>query len=141
GVDFKTTVIVGEVPKDPAVSYQYLVAVCYLVIGLFVYFRRGSAHKALHFYIFCLVSFIFLAFHYTGKLNTFDQVVYFGNVACGLLAPTIFLHFCVTFPEPRKWMRGWVPVALLYAPAAAFLLVFVGVTSGVLHANVPLIGV
>ena len=45
----------------------------YLVIGLFVYFRRGSAHKALHFYILCLVSFIFSCFHYTGKLNNFDK--------------------------------------------------------------------
>src|SRR5213593_884782 len=38
GVDFKTTVIIGEVPKDRAVSYQYVVGVAYLIIGLFVYF-------------------------------------------------------------------------------------------------------
>ena len=83
-----------------------MVGFSYLLIGLFVYFRRGSAHKAQHFYILCLTSFIFLCFHYTGKLNTFDKVIYFGNVAAGLLAPTIFLHFCLTFPEPRKWLRG-----------------------------------
>src|SRR5207302_397173 len=80
GVEFKTTVIVGEVPKDPAISYLYLVGLTYLVIGLFVYFRRGSAHKARHFYIFCLISFIFSSFHYTGALDTFDRVIYFGNV-------------------------------------------------------------
>ena len=97
--------IVGEVPLDRAVMYQYLVGFAYLIIGLFVYFRRGSAHKARHFYILCLASFIFFCFHYTGKLNTFDKVIYFGNVAAGLLAPTVFLHFCLTFPEPRKWFR------------------------------------
>ena len=43
--------------------------VSYLVIGLFVYFRRGSAQKARHFYILCLASFISLCFHYTGKLT------------------------------------------------------------------------
>ena len=90
-------------PLDRAVIYQYLVGSTYLVIGLFVYFRRGSAHKARHFYILCLASFIFLCFHYTGKLNTFDKVMYFGNLVAGLLAPTVFLHFCLTFPEPRHW--------------------------------------
>src|SRR5689334_19080918 len=121
GVEFKTTIIVGEVPKDPAVSYLYLTGFAYLIIGLFVYFRRGSAHKALHFYIFCLISFIFFDFHYTGKLNTFDQIIYFANEVAGLLAPTIFLHFCLSFPEPRRWMRHFVSVPLLYAPAALFL--------------------
>src|SRR5262249_37709621 len=111
GVEFKTQVIVGEVPLDRAVTYQYLVGLAYLVIGLFVYFRRGSAHKAQHFYILCLSSFIFFSFHYTGQLNSFDKVIYFGNVAAGLFAPTVFLHFCLVFPEPRKWFATPARVA------------------------------
>src|SRR5712691_7652917 len=43
GVEFKTSVIVQAVPRDPAVTYQYLVGVAYLIIGLFVYYRRGAA--------------------------------------------------------------------------------------------------
>ena len=62
GVEFKTTRDRRRGTQDPAISYQYLVGFAYLVIGLFVYFRRGSAHKALHFYIFCLISFIFFEF-------------------------------------------------------------------------------
>src|ERR1700722_3331595 len=89
GVQFKTSVIIAAVPRDPFVTYQYLLGLGYLVIGLFVYFRRGSAQKALHFYIFCLVSFISYAFHYTGSLNGFDEVILFGNLATGLLAPTL----------------------------------------------------
>ena len=98
--------IVAEVPFDRAVMYQYAVGFAYLIIGLFVYFRRGSAQKAGHFYIFCLTSFILFCFHYTGKLNTFDKVIYYGNVVAGLLAPTLFLHFCLTFTEPRKWFHS-----------------------------------
>src|SRR5436190_17361564 len=49
--------IVGEVPFDRAVMYQYAVGFAYLIIGLFVYFRRGNAQKSRHFYIFCLSSF------------------------------------------------------------------------------------
>ena len=100
--------MVAEQPLDRAVLYQYAVGTAYLIIGLFVYFRRGSAQKAQHFYILCLACFISLCFHYTGKLNTFDKVIYFGNLVAGLLAPTVFLHFCLAFPEPRPWFRGSV---------------------------------
>ena len=108
GVELQSTLLVAEQPLDRAVIYQYLVGSSYLLIGLFVYFRRGSAHKARHFYILCLASFISLCFHYTGQFNPFDKVMYFGNLLAGLLAPTLFLHFCLTFPEPRPWLRGRV---------------------------------
>ncbi|MCL4402190.1 MAG: ATP-binding protein [Acidobacteria bacterium] len=133
GVEFKATVYVGSDPPDPAVTYQYLVALAYLVIGLFVYLRRGSAYKARHFYIFCLVSFVFYSFHYTGKLNPFDQVIYFGNVAAGLLAPTIFLHFCLTFPEPRPWFRRRTVQGLVYLPAVLLFGLWLAITSGVVR--------
>jgi two-component system, NtrC family, sensor kinase len=139
GVEFKTTVIIGEAPLDRAVVYQYLVGLAYLVIGLFVYFRRGSAHKAQHFYILCLTSFVFLSFHYTGQLNTFDKAIYFGNVAAGLAAPMVFLHFCLTFPEPRKWFRSPSRVILLYVPAVLLFAAWAGITSSALRIAIPLI--
>jgi two-component system NtrC family sensor kinase len=141
GVQFKTTVIVEAVPRDPVVTYQYLVGLGYLIIGLFVYFRRGSAQKALHFYVLCLVSFVFFAFHYTGQLNGFDEIILFGNVAAGLLAPTLFLHFCLTFPEPRAWIRSKLRVALLYLPAIVLMMVYVGCSSGMLRIDLPLVQV
>jgi two-component system NtrC family sensor kinase len=135
----KMSVIVAEVPRDLAVIYQYLVGVGYLIIGLFVYFRRGSAQKALHFYVFCLISFIFSAFHYTGKLNGFDSVILFGNVLAGLLAPTLFLHFCLTFPAARPWLSSKLRVGLLYLPAIVLMLIYVGCSSGMLKVNAPLV--
>src|SRR5207302_10408341 len=141
GVPVEATVIVGEAPR--ALGYEYLVGLAYLAIGLFVYFRRGSAHKARHFYILCLSSFIFFCFHYTGQLNSFDKVIYYGNVAAGLLAPTVFLHFCLTFPEPRPWIRGKMfgqaIAALLYLPAALMMLAYMSFASGALTIAVPLI--
>jgi len=139
GVEFKASVVLREQPLDSAVTYQYLVGAAYLLIGLFIYYRRGSAHMALHFYVLCLVSFILFSFHYTGKLNGFDKVIYFGNVAAGLLAPTIFLHFCLTFPEPRRWFRANVGAVLLYLPAALLFAVWLGVTSGALRVGIPLV--
>src|SRR5438876_788337 len=135
GVEFKTSVIVAAVPRDPAVTYQYLVGVAYLIIGLFVYFRRGAAQKARHFYIFCLASFIFSCFHYTGKLNGFDSVILFGNVAAGLLAPTLFLHFCLTFAGQRSKLT----LVALYIPATLLMLFYIGCSSGVLKLDMPIV--
>jgi two-component system, NtrC family, sensor kinase len=138
GVEFKAAVYIREEPLDPAVSYQYMVGAAYLLIGLFVYYRRGSAHMARHFYVLCLVSFILCSFHYTGKLNGFDKVIYFCNVAAGLLAPTVFLHFCLNFPEPRRWFRSRPWVVILYLPPALFFALWLAVTSGTLQIGISL---
>ncbi|MEX2260390.1 MAG: ATP-binding protein [Bryobacteraceae bacterium] len=140
GVEFKcSNIIIGETSVDPARYYQYVVGFAYLIIGLFVYFRRGSAQKALHFYILCLISFIFYGFHYTGALNAFDKTIYWGNVAAGLFAPTVFLHFCLTFPQPRPWMRNKVAIAALYLPALFLLCAYLGASSGVMRVDMPLV--
>ena len=44
-----------------------LIALIYLAIGLYVLFRRWTAPGSTHFYIFCLVSFVFYAFQYSGQ--------------------------------------------------------------------------
>ncbi|MBI1896848.1 MAG: PAS domain S-box protein [Acidobacteria bacterium] len=136
GLEFTAKLIVGERQPSYAVSYQYLVGVAYLAIGLFVYFRRGNAPKALHFLALCLVSFVLSTFHYTGKLNNFDKVIYWGNVGAALFAPTIFLHFCLTFPQPRRWIRGRWRTAALYLPAALLFAAVWAVGNGILRANI-----
>ncbi|MBL8234465.1 MAG: PAS domain S-box protein [Bryobacterales bacterium] len=128
-VEFKVNVYVAEGVPEPAVYYQYVVGVSYLLIGVFVFVRRGNATKARHFYILCLTSFVASCFHYTGKLNDFDKIIYWGNLGAGLLAPTIFLHFCLSFPERREWLRGR-RFLLLYVPAGLILSVFLLVGSG-----------
>ncbi len=137
GVQVDATVIVGEVPRNPAVLYQYVLGGAYLLIGLFVYYRRGSAQKAQHFYILCLTSFAAFSLHYTGNLDAFDTLVYFVNVATGLFAPTIFLHFCLTFPERRKWFPKGTRVALLYTPAILLTCLYLAVSTGSLKTGIP----
>ena len=118
GVDVTFNVIIGEAERDSTLIYQYAVGAVYLAIGLFVYFRRGSAPRALHFFLLCLASFVLSTFHYSGKLNNFDKIIYLGNLVAGFLAPTLFLHFCCIFPEPQKWIRRRGMVALLYGAEA-----------------------
>ena len=48
---------------------ERLIALVYLVIGLFVLLRRWTAPKSTHFFVFCLVSFMLYAFKFTGILD------------------------------------------------------------------------
>jgi two-component system, NtrC family, sensor kinase len=128
-VSLDTTVILE--PKDrPLNNLLRLIALIYLGIGLYVLLRRWTAPGSTHFYIFCLVSFIAYSFKYTGKLNDFDWTIYWGNIAAGVLQPALFLHFVLTFPEKREFVRRrpWL-LTLLYVPAAVLLAVHVAALS------------
>jgi two-component system, NtrC family, sensor kinase len=138
GVKFTAKVIIGQAERDSAIFYQYAVAVVYISIGLFVYFRRGNAPRALHFFLLCLASFILTSFHYSGKLNNFDKVIYLGNVVAGYLAPTLFLHFCCVFPEPQKWIRRRGAALLIYLPGLALLTFHIGVMFEFVRTSAPL---
>jgi PAS domain S-box-containing protein len=139
GKPFTAHVIIGQAERDSTIFYQYAVAVIYLAIGLFVYFRRGNAPRALHFFLLCLASFIMSAFHYSGKLNNFDKIIYLGNVVAGYLAPTLFLHFCFVFPEPQAWIKKRGAAVLLYLPATALLTFHLGVIFGYVRTAAPLL--
>ncbi len=83
-------------------NYLRLTALLYLFIGLFIFVRRWNAARAVHFYFFCLVSFILYSFHYSGKLNSFDWTIYWGNVIALLVQPALLVHFALVFPERRS---------------------------------------
>jgi len=135
-VPFPAQVLVGEGVLDRSLYYQYAVGIAYLLIGLFVYYRRVGAARSVHFYVLCLASFILSCFHFTGKLNAFDEVIYWGNVAAGILAPTIFLHFCLVFPERPKWLERRRLSAVVYLPGALLLTLYLLVAKGILQVTV-----
>lgn len=120
-VPLDTTVIL--VPAERSLNFWLrFIALIYLGIGLYVLLRRWTAPSSTHFYIFCLVSFIFYAFKFTGKLNQFDWTIYWGNVVAWLLQPALFLHFVLTFPEKRSFIRKhrWI-VPAIYMPGMMLL--------------------
>ena len=111
------------VPADRSLNNSLrLIALIYLGIGIYVLLRRWTAPGSTHFYIFCLVSFIAYSFKYTGKLNDFDWTIYWGNIVAWVLQPALFLHFVLTFPERREFVRKhrWM-LAFAYLPGALLL--------------------
>jgi hypothetical protein len=139
GIEFqKSPIYIRAAPRDSALYYQYLVGSFYLFIGLFVYYRRTSAAKSRHFYLLCLTSFVASCFHYSGKLNTFDEFIYWGNLAANLIAPAIFLHFCLTFRNRPRWLEGRSKWLILYIPSLILLALTVATAQGILRFQVPL---
>lgn len=139
GIEFqKGPIYVQAASRDTAIYYQYLVGSFYLFIGLFVYYRRTSAAKSQHFYFLCLTSFVASCFHYSGKLNTFDEVIYWGNLAGNLFAPAIFLHFCLTFRQSPGWLQRRGVWLGLYLPSAFLLATIAASAEGILKFHSPL---
>ncbi len=140
GKDYDTALVTVPAEKPASIeNYLRVVGLLYLFIGLFIFARRWNAPRAVHFYVFCLFSFILYSFHYTGKTGAdlkwspFDQEIYWSNVVALLLQPALLLHFALVFPE-RRAGRG--PLALklagVYAPAGALLLLHVSVATQML---------
>jgi two-component system NtrC family sensor kinase len=125
--------IVVPVVTEPAAkplaaeNFLRLVGLVYLLIGLFIFVRRWNAPRAVHFYLFCLVSFILYSFHYSGKLSTFDTEVYWANVVALLLEPALLLHFAMVFPYHR---RSPLRAGLIYTVPAALLALHASVAAG-----------
>ncbi|MGA8011908.1 MAG: ATP-binding protein [Candidatus Acidiferrales bacterium] len=120
-------------PQDTSSSienYLRITALLYLFIGLFIFARRWNAPRAIHFYVFCLVSFVLYSFHYTGKLNSFDWTIYWGNVVALLLQPALLVHFALVFPERRGSL--WPKLAAVYSIPVALLALHLSVATATL---------
>ena len=129
---FETRLVTA--PQDNSSSiedYLRITALLYLFIGLFIFVRRWNAPRAIHFYVFCLASFILYSFHYTGKLNSFDQTIYWANVVALLLQPALLVHFALVFPERRGTL--WPKLTATYALPALLLTLHIFIAFGTLN--------
>ncbi len=143
GERFQTQLVL--VPQNRSRSirdYLELTGFLYLLIGGFVFLRRWRAPRSLHFYLFCLSSFVLYTFAYTGKLNAFDTAVYWLNVAAMLLQPALFLHFCLVFPEKHRAVKKHPRlIPAIYVPGALVFLMHVLVMTGFVRVPLPSLSV
>ncbi len=131
GRTFETPLVTAPQENPSSIeNYLRVTALLYLFIGLFIFVRRWNAPRAIHFYIFCLVSFVLYSFHYSGKLNSFDWIIYWGNIVAILLQPALLVHFALVFPERRGTL--WPKLAAIYSLPVALLALHVFVATGTL---------
>ncbi|HVH72705.1 MAG TPA: PDZ domain-containing protein, partial [Candidatus Dormibacteraeota bacterium] len=125
GEEFETPLVTAPAEKPLAAeNYLRAVGLLYLFIGLFIFVRRWNAPRAVHFYIFCLASFILWSFHYSGKLDTFDWEIYWSEIVVRLLVPALLLHFALVFPSrTESKIRTTAKVLAVYLVPFALLLV------------------
>jgi two-component system, NtrC family, sensor kinase len=117
---------VDAIPSGPRGLYFVLAAVGMfsLLVGIAVRVARPANQATLHFFWLTVAFFGVLAFSFTGRLDTLDQVFYWGDAVAMVLLPPLFLHFALVFPDrPDSWVRsdtGRTLLPLLYLPAALF---------------------
>jgi PAS domain S-box-containing protein len=118
GVALDTPVVLIPEPTDRSIPQALrFIGVIYLAIGVYVLFRRWTAPRATHFYLFCLSSFALYGLAFTGQLDTLDWTVFWVGLIAGALQPAMFLHFAISFPEERfkGALRQWLS-PVLYLP-------------------------
>ncbi|HWZ56865.1 MAG TPA: ATP-binding protein [Verrucomicrobiae bacterium] len=125
GRQFEVQLVVQPADRPASIeNYLSVVGVLYLFIGLFIFARRWNAARAVHFYVFCLVSFVLYSFQYTGKLTPFDWEIYWAGIVARLLQPALLLHFAMVFPERRPAAKGRGAIlAAVYGVPGVLLLV------------------
>jgi two-component system NtrC family sensor kinase len=129
GSEFETRLITVPAEKPASIeNYERVVGLLYLFIGLFIFIRRWNAPRAVHFYVFCLVSFVLFSFHYSGKLDAFDYEIYWLKIASLMLAPALLFHFALVFPERAEGAaKSFSKLGLVYGPPSLLILFHVGV--------------
>lgn len=119
GVPIDATVILE--PIDRSVNQgMRLIGLIYLAIGLYILFRRWTAWRSTHFYVFCLTSFVLYSFNYTGQLNGLDWITYWGKIVAEAIQPALFLHLALAFTDERPARRRWA-YSPIYLPAAVII--------------------
>jgi PAS domain S-box-containing protein len=118
--------VIPEPPDRSSYLGLRLIGLIYLGIGLYVLFRRWTAPRATHFFLFCLVSFALNALKYTGEWNLVDRTVFWANIVAGALQPALFLHFAISFPEERLKGAGrrWL-LPFIYGPGIALVALWI----------------
>ena len=95
GIPLEAPVLVIPDKQDRSMQQALrVIGLIYLAIGIYVLFRRWTAPRATHFYVFCLVSFALYALKYTGIMDSLDSTVLLVQRAGGGAATGALCAFC-----------------------------------------------
>jgi hypothetical protein len=99
----------APVPNGPRALYFVLasVGIFTLLVGGAVRLQRPRDPSTLHFFWLAVAFFGVFTFSFSGRLDRWDWVFYWGDAVSMLALPPLFLHFTRGFPERRqRWNLG-----------------------------------
>ncbi len=122
---FEAQLVIQPAERPASIeNYLSVVGVLYLFIGLFIFARRWNATRAVHFYIFCLVSFVLYSFQYTGKLTPFDWEIYWAGIVAQASAARVAAAFRPGLSgAPPGFQRAGAMLGAIYGVPGILLLV------------------
>jgi len=111
--------------------YLAAIGLVYLVIGLYVLLKQGSAPYVRHFYLICLMAFVVHFYSFTETLDRVDWIIFFADTAALLLLAPLFLHFAALFPLKRQIVaRRRAATVAIYVPALGLLALEIALAAG-----------
>jgi transcriptional regulator with GAF, ATPase, and Fis domain len=111
---------VGELV--PSVLWFFL-KICLFAVGALVLWKRPDDDAAAKFFLLCLVTLAAYMGGYHWPYIAPEPLLVLVFMVCGVLLPAVSLHFYLSFPRPKRFLRlhpGWARLAV-YGPALCFL--------------------
>ncbi len=111
--------------------YLAAIGLVYLVIGLYLLLKQGTAPYVRHFYLICLMAFVVHFYSFTETFDRLDQIIFLADNAALLLLAPLFLHFAALFPLKRQIVaRRRAATVAIYAPALILLALEIALAIG-----------
>lgn len=111
--------------------YLAAIGLVYLVIGLVVLLKQGSAPYVRHFYLICLLAFVVHGYSFTETLDRLDWIIFVADNAAFVLLAPLFLHFAALFPLKRQIVaRRRAATLAIYTPALILLALEIALALG-----------
>ncbi len=120
---------VGQPPVEtlaPSLLWFSLKIILFAV-GAIVFWKRPEDRSAMHFFLFCLVSFgAYMGGYHWSRIVTQPSLILVFMV-CSVLLPAVSLHFYLVFPRPKEILdrSPRLVLPLLYGPPVFFLLMLI----------------
>lgn len=102
-------------------TYLFLVGLLFLVLSTTLVLRLPLGAVGVPYFFLGLVVFVLLVFSPSGRGNTLDWVLYWGDQVARLLLVPVFLQFALAFSRRRPGFLRRAVVPMLYMPAMALL--------------------